>query len=202
MRNPFDKPFKTMIMGYLLPLLAAVIVVFVPEYDHLFMVYISAVFILLLLAPIVLLIRFPDNKEKAYRLTLMYQLYAFTFYFTFPLLKVLRGEVVYQLLLVGLFIAIFFLARFDQRTEVPIVYPDNNKDTKWISYVYYGIGILLIFLGLGGDYINIKTLFTIFGDAIMVPYVSIILYLLSCWLLFLLSSLAYKSHVKEGYLEK
>ena len=78
--------------------------------------------------PIVFLIRFSANKEKAYRLTLMYQLYAFTLYFTFPLLKVLNGEIVYQLLLVGVFIALFFLARFDQRTEVPIVYPDNNKD--------------------------------------------------------------------------
>ena len=118
---------------------------FIPEYDHLFAMWIIAVFVILLLMPIVLIIRFPDNKEKAYRLTLTYQLYAFTFYFTFPLLKVLRGEVVYQLLLVGLFIGIFFLARFDQRTEVPIVFPDNNKDTKWISYVYYGIGILLVY---------------------------------------------------------
>ena len=158
MGNPFDKPFKTMIMGYFLPLLGAAIVAFIPEYDHLFAMWIIAVIVILLLMPIVLVIRFPDNKEKAYRLTLMYQLYAFTFYFTFPLLKLLRGEVVYQLLLVGLFIAIFFLARFDQRTAVPIVYPDNN-DTKWTSYVYYGIGILLVILGLGGDYINIKTFF-------------------------------------------
>ena len=120
MRNPFDKPFKTMIMGYFLPLLGAAIVAFIPEYDHLFAMWIIAVFVILLLLPIIFVIRFPDNKEKAYRLTLMYQLYAFTFYFTFPLLKVLRGDVVYQLLLVGLFIAIFFLARFDQRTEVPL----------------------------------------------------------------------------------
>ncbi|WP_172370431.1 hypothetical protein [Sporosarcina jiandibaonis] len=202
MGSPFEKPLKTMIMGYLLPLLAAAMVAFIPAYDHLFTMWIIAVFVILLLMPIVLVIRFPDNKEKAYRLTIMYQLYAFTFYMTFPLLKVLREEIVYQLLLVGFFIAIFFLARFDQRTEVPIVYPGDDKEIKWMAYVYYAIVILLTFLGFGGDYITTRRYFDRFGDAIMMPYVSTIMYLFSCWLIFLFSSLAYKSHVKEGYLEK
>lgn len=47
MGNPFDNQFKTIIMGYLLPLLAAVLVAFIPEYDHLFMVYIIADFVIL-----------------------------------------------------------------------------------------------------------------------------------------------------------
>ena len=73
----------------------------------------------------------------------MYQLYAFTFFFTFPLLKVLKGNIVFQLLLIWHFHQYLLFARIDQRTEVPIVYPDADK-VKWIAYVYYAIPILLI----------------------------------------------------------
>lgn len=195
-------PFKAMIIGYLLPLLAAGIVAFVPEYDEQFMKYSAVIFVILLALPIVLSFRFPANKKKAYRLTLMYQLYAFAFLFTFPLLKVLKENIVFQLLLVLVFISIYFLARYDQQTEVPIVYPDGDKEKKWLAYVYYAIPFLLIILGFGGNYMTTRVAFNIFGNEIMMPYISTILYLLSCWLLFLLSSVAYKSHVKEGYLEK
>ncbi|MCG7344235.1 hypothetical protein MHZ92_08825 [Sporosarcina sp. ACRSL] len=195
-------PFKAMIMGYFLPLLAAGIVAFVPDYDEQFIKWAAVIFVILLAMPIVLSFRFPSNKEKAYRLTLTYQLYAFTFLFTFPLLKVLKENIVFQLLLVIVFISIYFLARYDQRTEVPIVYPDGDKEKKWVAYVYYAIPFLLIILGFGGNYIITRTAFQLFGNEFMMPYVSTILYLLSCWLLFLLSSVAYKSHVKEGYLEK
>lgn len=189
-------------MGYFLPLLAAGIVAFVPDYDEQFIKWAAVIFVILLAMPIVLSFRFPSNKEKAYRLTLTYQLYAFTFLFTFPLLKVLKENIVFQLLLVIVFISIYFLARYDQRTEVPIVYPDGDKEKKWVAYVYYAIPFLLIILGFGGNYIITRTAFQLFGNEFMMPYVSTILYLLSCWLLFLLSSVAYKSHVKEGYLEK
>ncbi|MCM3708964.1 hypothetical protein [Sporosarcina luteola] len=195
-------PFKAMIMGYFLPLLAAGIVAIVPDYDVLFVKWAAAIFVILLVMPIVLSFRFPSNKQKAYRLTLMFQLYAFTFFFTFPLLKMVKENIIFQLLLLIVFISIYYLARYDQQTEVPIVYPDEDKEKKWIAYVYYAIPILLIILGFGGNYIITRTAFQIFGDEFMFPYLSIILYLLSCWLLFLLSSVAYKSHVKEGYLEK
>ncbi|MBO1910603.1 hypothetical protein J4G37_38170, partial [Microvirga sp. 3-52] len=128
--------------------------------------------------------------------------YAFTFYMAFPLIKVFSGEIVYQLLLVGFIFAVFFLARFDQRTEVPVVFPDNNRKVKWIAYVYYPIPFFLTVLGFGGNHIVMGNYFERFGDAIMMPYVSTIIYLFSCWLIFLFSSMAYKSHVKEGYLEK
>lgn len=189
-------------MGYFLPLLAAGIVAIVPDYDVLFVKWAAAIFVILLVMPIVLSFRFPSNKQKAYRLTLMFQLYAFTFFFTFPLLKMVKENIIFQLLLLIVFISIYYLARYDQQTEVPIVYPDEDKEKKWIAYVYYAIPILLIILGFGGNYIITRTAFQIFGDEFMFPYLSIILYLLSCWLLFLLSSVAYKSHVKEGYLEK
>lgn len=195
-------PFKAMIMGYFLPLLAAAIAAFIPTYDQESIKWTVAVYVILLLMPIVLAFRFPANKEKAYRLTLMYQLYAFAFFFTFPLLKVLKGNVFFQLLLVGIFIGVYFLARYDQRTEVPIVYPDQDKEKKWISFVYYAIPFLLAFLGFGGNIVLTRLFVNRFGSEIMMPYFSTILYLFSCWILFLLSSLAYKSHVKEGYLEK
>ena len=192
-------PFKSMVMGYLLPFFTAAAVAFIPAYDHSSTVWIITVFVVLLLMPIVLTIRFPDNRRKAYLLTVTYQLYAFTFYMTFPLLKVLNGNIVYQMILVGFFIGIYFVARFDQRTEVPIVFPDKNK-IKWMAYVYYPIPFFLSILGFGGNHITTRRYFDRFGDAIMMPYLSTIIYLFACWLFFLFTSMAYKAHVKEGYL--
>lgn len=194
-------PFKAMIMGYFLPLLAAAIVIFIPDYDITTVVWAIAVFAILLTMPILLSFRFPTNREKAYKLTLMYQLYAFTFFFAFPLLRVLKEHSVIQLLLIGVFVSMYFLARIDQRTEVPIVFPDSDK-VKWIAYPYYVIPFLLAILGVGGNISAIRVLFDYFGATTMMPYFSTIIFLFSCWLLFLFSSLAYKSHVKEGYLEK
>ena len=123
---------------------------YIPEYDQQYIKWIVVVFVILLLMPIVLSFRYPDNKEKAYRLTVTYQFYAFTFFFTVPLLKVLKGNIVIQLLLVGLFIGIYFLARFDQRREVPIVFPDSNR-RRWLAIPFYGIPVLLAIFGVGGN---------------------------------------------------
>lgn len=195
--------FKAMMMGYLLPLFMAGMVVFIPDFDGQYMKWIVLIFIILFGMPIVLTIRFPKKKKKAYKLTMKYQLYAFIFFFTFPLLKVLKGNIIFQLLLIGLFIGIYFLARFDQRTEVPIVFPGVDKKIKKIAYIYYAIPVLLTVLSLGGgDYVVINRAFLNYGAAFMVPYIAIILYLWSCWLFFFFCSFAYKSHVKEGYLEK
>ena len=193
--------YKAMIAGYLLPLFTAAAVVLIPEYDQQYIKWIVIVFVVLLLLPIVLSFRFPANKEKAYRLTVTYQFYAFTFFLTFPLLKVLTGSVVIQLLLVGLFISMYFLARFNQRTEVPIVFPDSDK-RSWLVIPFYGIPVLLTIFGFGGNYIVTRRNFEIYGSEFMMSYISTILYIFGCWLLFFMSSIAYKSHVKEGELEK
>lgn len=199
-------PFKIMLWCYLMLLFAAVVAVFAPAYDSSFTVWTIAVFVIILLMPIVLVFRFSRNRAKAYVLTLTYQWYGSFLLFTFPLLKVLKEEVLYQLLLVGLFIAIYFLARIDQRTEVPIVFPDKDRELDkvktWIAYMYYVIPAIISFLGVSGDYVKTRILFEIYGDKVMMPYFSILIYIFSCWLLFLFSSLAYKSHVKEGYLDR
>lgn len=194
-------PFKAMIMGYFLPLLAASIVIFIPDYDSNALVWTIVVFVILLTMPILLSFRFPTNREKAYKLTLTYQLYAFTFFFAFPLLRVLQDHIVIQLLLIGVFVGMYFVARIDQRSEIPVVYPDSDK-VKWIAYPFYTIPFVLAILGVGGNISAIRILFDYFGTTTMMPYFSTIIYLFSCWLMFLFSSLAYKSHVKEGYLEK
>ncbi|MCM3636755.1 hypothetical protein M3152_03410 [Sporosarcina luteola] len=189
-------PFKVMIMGYLLPLFTAVVALLIPEYDQQYIKWIVAVFVLLLLLPIVFSLRFTANKKIAYRLTIAYQLYAFTFFAAFPLLKVLKGSIVIQLLLVGLFIGIYFLAIFDQRTEVPIVFPDSDK-RKWLAIPFYAIPVFLAVFGFGGDHRVARRFFETHGYDFAMTYTSIILYLFACWLLFLFTSLAYKSLVKK-----
>lgn len=200
------KPFKIMMWGYFLPLLSAVAAAFTPAYEPSFTVWIIAIFIILLIMPIVMVFRFPKNKEKAYRLTIMYQLYAFTLYFTFPLMKVLKEETFYQWLLIIIFISMYYLARLDQRTKVPFVFPErtrkSNKVKTWLAYTYFVIPVVIGYLGVGGDHIRVRILFQIYGDEVMFPYFSSLIYIFACWLLFFFSSMAYKSHVKEGYLDK
>lgn len=195
-------PYQAMWIGYSLPLLAAAIVCFIPDYDPVFLFISIGIMIVLMVMPIVLVMKFPKKKDKAYKLTTLFQLYAFTLFMTFPLYKIVAGAIHYQLLLSIIFIACYWLARIDQRTEVPIVFPDSDKSRKWFTYVYYPIPAVLTFLGFNGNHIVMRYFFERFGDAIMFPYMSIIIYIFSCWLLFLFSSLAYKSHVKEGFLEK
>lgn len=120
-------PFKTMIFGYLMPILAAAIILFIPDYNQKFIKYVLVILVFLIVLPIVLLIRFPKNKRKAYLITVMYQLYAFVFFFTFPLIKLLNGYIIIQLLLVAFFLALYFLAKVDQKSKVPIVFPGDDK---------------------------------------------------------------------------
>lgn len=194
-------PFKAMIIGYFLTFFTAVAVLYIPDYDQQYMKWIVAVFVILLLLPAVLSFRYPGNKEKAYRLTVTYQLYVFAFFFTVPLLKVLTGNIVVQLLLVGLFIGIYFLARFDQRREVPILFPDTDR-RSWLVIPFYAVPVLLTIFGVGGNYRSVRRFFESHEYAFAMAYLSTIFYILACWLLFLMSSIAYKAHVKEGFLEK
>lgn len=194
--------FKVMLMGYFLPLLLGAVVSVIPEYDSVYTKISIGIFGVLLLLPIVLVFKYPKKREKAYKLTLMFQLYTFTLFMAFPLFKVLNGSMLLQLLLVIGFIAMYYLARADQQTEVPIVFPKSDKDRKWFTYVYYAIPAVLTILGFNGNHIVMRNFFERFGDAVMFPYMSVILYIFSCWLLFLFSSLAYQSHVVEGFLEK
>lgn len=197
-----EKHFYTMIISYLLPLLTGAVVAFVPYYHSLFTMFSIVILIILILMPILLSLRFSRKKQKAYILTLTYQLYAFTFFFTFPLLKIVDGHFLIQASLCAFFFSCFYSGRWDQRRKIPIVFPGTDKPITTAAIVYYSIIIILSFLGVGGDYISLKHLFVIFGDNIMMKYTCTILYLMSCWLIFFFSSLAYKSHVKEGYLDK
>lgn len=47
------KPFKVMMMGYMLPLLAAVIVILIPEYERAYLKWLIIIFAILLVMPIV-----------------------------------------------------------------------------------------------------------------------------------------------------
>jgi len=190
-----------MIMGYLLPLFTGLGVLFIPEYDQQYVKWIAIFFATLLLMPFIFSFRFQGNKEKAYRLTLTYQLYTFTFFLTFPIIKVLDGKVFLQIILIGFFLSMHFLARLDQQTEVPIVFPDSDR-RKWLAIPFYALPVLLTILGFGGDYVATQRAFNTYGASFMMPYLSSIIYLFSCWLLYFFSSLTYKSHVKEGYLDK
>jgi hypothetical protein len=199
-------PVKGILWGYFFLVPTAMVAVFAPEYDSFYTMWVITIFVIVMIMPIVLFILFSSNKKKGYGLAMIYQWYASLLFMIFPLMKVLKEEIVYQLLLVGLFISIYFLARLDQRTEVPIVFPDKDRDIAkvktWLTYMYYVIPAIIAFLGVGGDHIRIRILFDTYGDKVMMPYFSILIYIFGCWLLFLFSSMAYKSHVIDGYLDK
>lgn len=192
------------VIGFLLPIISALIVLFTPDYDPFFAVVTLVAYILLLMLPIFLHFKYKNRRKKdiVYLLTLKYILYLFLLYFTFPLLKIFSGNLPIQIVLIALFIAIPYLARYDQNTEVPIIYPGADKKHKKIHYVYEAIPFILVIAGGGGNIIISRQLTEILGYSTAMMMFSIVLYLFSCWLLFFFSSLIYKSHVKEGNLHK
>ena len=173
------------VIGFLLPIISALIVLFTPDYDPFFAVITLVIYILLLMLPIFLHFKYKNRRKKdiVYLLTLKYILYLFLLYFTFPLLKIFSGNLPIQIVLIALFIAIPYLARYDQNTEVPIIYPGADKKHKKIHYVYEAIPFILVIAGGGGNIIIGRQLRDIRLQHSMMMF-SIVLYLFSCWLLF------------------
>ena len=174
------------VIGFLLSIISALIVLFTPDYDPFFAVVTLVAYILLLMLPIFLHFKYKNRRKKdiVYLLTLKYILYLFLLYFTFPLLKIFSGNLPIQIVLIALFIAIPYLARYDQNTEVPIIYPGADKKHKKIHYVYEAIPFILVIAGrwkyyhqpsINGD-IRLQHCYDdVFNRNV---------YLFSCWLLF------------------
>lgn len=195
---------KQTLIGYILPIMSALIVLFIPEYDQFFGMITIVIFILLLMLPLFLYLKYKKrrNKDIVFRLTAKYTMYSFLLYFTFPILKIFSNNLLIQIVLIVFFLGVLFMAQYDQNTNVPIIYPGAEKDHKKIAYIYYAIPFILIIAGGGGNIIISRHLTDILGFNTAMMLFSIVLYLFSCWILFLFSSLAYKSHVKEGFLDK
>ncbi len=195
---------KQTLIAYFLPIISALIVLPSPDYDPLFAVITLVIYLLSFFIPAILYWKYRHRRKKdiVCLLTLKYILYLFFLYFTFPLLKILAGNLLIQLALIAFYIAIPYLARYDQNTKVPIVFPGTDKKHKKITFVYYAIPLILIWVGSGGNHIILRQLSDTIGYSTFSMILSIDLYLFACWLHFFISSFIYKSHVKEGVLNR
>ncbi len=195
---------KQTLIAYLLPAISGLIVLFIPDFDIFFAWLTIGIYLLLFMLPGFLYLKYKNRKsiEIVFRLTAKYTMYAFLLFWIFPILKLFSDNLIVQLLLIAIFISMLYLARYDQNTEVPIIYPGDGKEHKKMAYVYYALPVLFGIAGGGGNIIAVRHMAERLGHSKTMLLFSIVLYLFSCWILFLFSSIIYKSHVKEGYLDK
>ncbi|MCG7336476.1 hypothetical protein MHZ95_14495 [Sporosarcina sp. ACRSM] len=195
---------KQTLIAYLLPVISGLIVLFIPDYDAFFTWLTIGIYLLLIMLPGFLYLKYKSrkNKEIVYRLTAKYMMYAFLLFWTFPILKLFSNNLGIQLLLLAIFISMLYLAKYDQNTEVPIIYPGDGKEHKKIAYVYYALPVLFVIAGGGGNVVAARHIAERLGHSKTMLLFSIVIYLFSCWILFFFSSIIYKSHVKEGFLDK
>lgn len=196
---------KQTLIASILPLLSGLMVLFMPDFDAVFAWLTIGIYLLLIMLPGILYLKYKNrkNKEIIYRLTAKYMMYAFLLFWIFPILKLFSNNLVVQFLLLAIFISMLYLARYDQNTKVPIIFPGDDKKHKKIAYVYYALPLLFLIPVAGsGNVVAARRMAEQLGHSKTMMLFSIVIYLFSCWLLFFFSSITYKSHVKEGFLDE
>lgn len=196
---------KQTLIAYLLPVTSGLIVLVIPDFDPFFTWLTIGIYLLLIMLPGFLYLKYRSrkNKEIVYRLTAKYMMYAFLLFWIFPILKLFSNNLVVQLLLIAIFISMLYLARYDQNTEVPIIFPGDDKKHKKIAYLYYALPLLFFIPVAGsGNVVVARRMVEQLGQSKAMMLFSIVIYLFSCWILFFFCSLTYKSHVKEGFLDE
>lgn len=194
--------YKVMFTAYFLPIIPALIVLPTPEYDPIFAVVSLVIYLLSFFIPVLLFWKYRHRKKRNRKniivmLTCKYMLYMFCMYFTFPLLKIIYGNLLILFVLVAFFIAIPYLARYDQNTEAPIIDPGTSIEPQKKSIAYL-IALPVILLPAGGsNYLIARQYSDLLGYDTYSIMTSTSLYLFTCWFLFMLSSMLYKRHVKE-----
>lgn len=195
--------YKAAIISFFLPLVSALIGLFMPVYNELFMKLTLGLYLFSIALYIGMLIGYKKKKRiNAPRIINALNLLLFCLFFTFPLMKVWPENILIPILLGMIFFVCVWLAVIDQKSKTPLVLPDN-RDTKGIwTYVFYAIPVIVIFVGGGGNFIIVREMHLTFGEALMSVYGSVLLYIIGCWLGFLMASLSYMGLVKKGRLVK
>lgn len=128
------KDQKAAIGSFIMPLITALFAVFMPNVQVAFNYMIMAVYVANIACYIAMLAIFKKKKrENAARLAILFNLLAFCLFFTFPFIKALVGQSWLQVLLFIIFFLCIWLANYDQKLEVPLVFPPQEKrEESWL----------------------------------------------------------------------
>lgn len=195
--------YKAAILSFFLPIVTALVALFMPGVNEWFTKLAIGLYVLLIVLYIIMLVFFKKKKrQNASRIIITLNMILFSLFLTFPLMKVWTENLLISILLASFFFVCIWLAVIDQNSETPLVLPDNRENKGILTYIFYAIPVIVIFIGGGGNFIIVREMHLTFGDSLMSVYGSVLLYILGCWLGFFLASLYYKGLVKEGRLVK
>ena len=190
--------YKASIVSFLLPIVTCLIALYIPDVNSVFTYISTFIFILNIVVFLIMLGVFKKRRrQNAARLLIIFNTLTAFLFFTFPLLKVLIGYNWLQVILVVVFFSCILLSIYDQKSEKPIVFPDKGKRRKY-DYLFYVIPVVICLLGGGGSIVASRIMTDIFGDAFMSIWGSSILYILGCWLAFVINSIFYQGFAKNG----
>lgn len=190
---------KVAIGSFFMPLITSLCAIFMPDVDSTFNSIVLAIFVINIVTYIILLTIFKKKKrQNAARLIILLNMLAFSLFFTFPFIKVFAGQTWIQLILILVFFIFIVFAIYDQKREIPLVFPPTDKERRKFAVVYYSIPVIIVFIGGGGNIIVVRELEGIFGKGYVTYVGGISLYILGCWFAFFFQSLSYQGFVKNG----
>lgn len=191
--------YRAAILSFFLPLVTALCAIYMPESQPMVNYIILEVYLANIVIYMATLAVFKKKKKQnAARLAILLNMLAFCFYFTFPLIKAFIGHTWLQLLLFAIFLLSVVLGVYDQKQEVPIVFPGTDKEVKKIANVFYAIPVIIVFLGGGGSIMAVRNLADFFGQGYVTYWGGACLYILGCWFAFFFQSLFYQGLFKNG----
>lgn len=186
-----------------MPVISTLFAIFMPDVESIFNYFVIGVFVVGIVMYIIMLASFKKKKrQNAARFIIAYNMLAFCFFFIFPFVKAFMGQVWLQIVLTLVFFCLLALAIYDQKQDVPLVFPGDDKERRKFALVFYAIPIVTVVLGGGGNIIIVRVLSDFFGEWFVTYWGGGVLYVFGCWLAFFFQSLFYQGFVKNGVLVK
>lgn len=167
----------------LLPLISALISLAIPYYNQKYLLITLIVYVLYVLMLFIGKV-VADRTQKFSSLKFMGYLNftMFSFFFILPLVKEFDGVLWIQVLLITIWLTLHVIFVVKCEVLFKIVIPNFDEPrSKW-TLVYYGIFLLLFVLSGGGNFLITRNMSEMIGEAITLSYLTILLYIVGCWL--------------------
>lgn len=192
-----------MLIAFAMPVFSALFAIYMPDVEPSFNYIVAGIYIANFVIFIMMLAIFKKKKrQNAVKLTLLFNMLTFCLFFTFPFVKAFMGNHLMQILLILVFLCLLALGVYDQKQEVPLVFPDSDKEHRKFAFVFYAIPVVTVVLGGGGNIIIVRWLSDFFGYGFVTYWGGGVLYIMGCWFAFFFQSLFYQGLVKKGVLVK
>lgn len=167
----------------LLPLISALISLAIPYYNQKYLVITIIIYVVYVLSLFIgKLIAEKTQKFSSLKFMGYLNFTVFSFFFILPLVKEFDGVLWIQLILLSIWLILHIIFVVKCEVLFKIVLPNFDEPrSKW-TLVYYGIFLLLFVLSGGGNFLITRNMGELFGEALTLSYLTIILYIVGCWL--------------------